>query len=99
MNSRAGAIPDRNSWLKATIVHAEAKSVAATDRQRIVPLLRPIGTNSAFASCTAKSCRAIAMQVGSEVGVTHIDAVLEHGDSWGFPNQGFLYSLAEPAFG
>jgi hypothetical protein len=90
MNSRAGAIPARNSWLKATIVHAEAKSVACDRPAADCSALRPIGTNSAFASCTAKSCRAIAMQVGSEVGLTHIDAVLEHGDSWGFPNQGFL---------
>jgi hypothetical protein len=38
MNSRARAIPDANSWLKATMVHAEAESVAATDRRQIVPL-------------------------------------------------------------
>jgi predicted RNA polymerase sigma factor len=97
MNSRARAIPDRNSWLKATIVHAEAESVAATDRRQIVPRfttesvriqpLRVVQLNRAVA---------IAMRDGPEVALTQM---LEHGDSWGFPNQGFLYSLPEAACG
>jgi predicted RNA polymerase sigma factor len=37
-------------------VHAEAESIAATDWRQIVWALRPIVTNSAFASCTAQPC-------------------------------------------
>jgi len=38
-------------------VHAEAESAAATDWRQIVALLRPVGTNSAFASRRAQSRR------------------------------------------
>ena len=38
-------------------VHAEAESVAVTDWRQIVARLQPVGTNSAFAGCTTKSCR------------------------------------------
>jgi MarR family len=41
---------------------------------------RRVGTNSAFASCSLKSSAAIAMRDGPEVGLTHIDAVLERGE-------------------
>ena len=82
MNSRARAIPDRNSWLKATIVHAEAESVAATDRRQIVPLYDQLVRIQPSQVVQLNRAVGIAMRDGPEIGMMHIDAVLKHGDSW-----------------
>jgi RNA polymerase sigma-70 factor (ECF subfamily) len=98
-NEFSGESYSQQEWLKATIVHAEAESVAATDRRQIVPLYDRLVRIQPSPVVQLNRAVAIAMRDGPEVGLTHIDAVLEHGDSWGFPNQGFLYSLPYPAFG
>jgi predicted RNA polymerase sigma factor len=70
-----------------------------TDRQQIVPLYDRSVRIQPSPVVQLHRAVAIALRDGPEAGLTHIDAVLEHSDSWGFANQGFLYSLADPVFG
>jgi RNA polymerase sigma-70 factor (ECF subfamily) len=80
MNSRARAIPNRNSWLKATIVHAEAESVARTDWRQMVALYNRLVRIQPSPVAQLNRAVAIAMRDGPEAGLAHIDAVLEHGE-------------------
>jgi predicted RNA polymerase sigma factor len=80
MNSRARAIPDRNSWLKATIVHAEAESVAMTDWRQIVALYDRLGEFSLRQLYSSIVPWQLRCAMGPEAGLTQIDAVLEHGE-------------------
>ena len=61
-------------------VHAEAESVAATDWRQIVALYGRLVRIQPSPVVQLNRAVAIAMRDGPEVGLTHIDAVLEHGE-------------------
>jgi tetratricopeptide (TPR) repeat protein len=61
-------------------VHAEAESVAATDWQQIVALYNRLLQIQPSPVVRLNRAVAIAMRDGPEAGLTHIDAVLEHGE-------------------
>jgi RNA polymerase sigma-70 factor, ECF subfamily len=61
-------------------VHAEAKSVAATDWRQIVALYNQLVRIQPSPVAHLNRAVAIAMRDGPEAGLTHIDAVLEHGE-------------------
>jgi RNA polymerase sigma-70 factor (ECF subfamily) len=61
-------------------VHAEAESVAATDWRQIVALYNQLVRIQSSPVVLLNRAVAIAMRDGPEVGLTHIDAVLEHGE-------------------
>jgi len=61
-------------------VHAEAKSSAATDWRQIVALYNQLLRIQPSPVVHLNRAVAIAMRDGPEAGLTHIDAVLEHGE-------------------
>jgi RNA polymerase sigma-70 factor (ECF subfamily) len=61
-------------------VHAEAESVAATDWRQIVALYDRLVQIQPSPVVQLNRAVAIAMRDGPEAGLTHIDAVLEHGE-------------------
>ena len=61
-------------------VHAEAESVAATDWRQIVALYNQLVRIHPSPVAHLNRAVAIAMRDGPEAGLTHIDAVLEHGE-------------------
>ncbi|HXP38923.1 MAG TPA: RNA polymerase sigma factor [Candidatus Acidoferrales bacterium] len=61
-------------------VHAEAKSVAATDWRQIVALYNRLVRVQPSPVVQLNRAVAIAMCEGPEAGLTHINAVLEHGE-------------------
>jgi RNA polymerase sigma-70 factor (ECF subfamily) len=61
-------------------VHAEAESVAATDWRQIVALYDQLARIQPSPVVQLNRAVAIAMRDGPEAGLTHIDAVLEHGE-------------------
>ena len=61
-------------------VHAEAESVAATDWRQIVALYDRLAQIQPSPVVQLNRAVAIAMRDGPEVGLAHIDAVLEHGE-------------------
>jgi RNA polymerase sigma-70 factor, ECF subfamily len=61
-------------------VHAEAESVAATDWRQIVALYDRLARIQPSPVVQLNRAVAIAMRDGPEVGLAHIDAVLEHGE-------------------
>jgi RNA polymerase sigma-70 factor (ECF subfamily) len=61
-------------------VHAEAKHAAATDWRQIVALYDQLVRMQPSPVVLLNRAVAIAMRDGPEVGLRHIDAVLEHGD-------------------
>jgi RNA polymerase sigma-70 factor (ECF subfamily) len=61
-------------------VHAEAKSVAVTDWRQIVALYDRLVRIQPSLVVQLNRAVAIAMRDGPEVGLAHIDAVLEHGE-------------------
>jgi len=61
-------------------VHAEAESVAATDWRQIVALYDRLLRIQPSPVVQLNRAVAIAMRDGPEAGLTHIDAVLEHGE-------------------
>ena len=61
-------------------VHAEAESTAATDWRQIVALYNQLVRIQPSPVVHLNRAVAIAMRDGPEVGLTHIDAVLEHGE-------------------
>ena len=61
-------------------VHAEAKSVAATDWRQIVALYDQLVQIQPSPVVHLNRAVAIAMRDGPEAGLAHIDAVLEHGE-------------------
>jgi RNA polymerase sigma-70 factor, ECF subfamily len=61
-------------------VHAEAKSVAATDWRQIVALYDQLVRIQPSPVVELNRAVAIAMRDGPEAGLAHIDAVLEHGE-------------------
>lgn len=61
-------------------VHAEAKSTAATDWRQIVALYNQLVRIQPSPVVQLNRAVAIAMRDGPEAGLTHIDAVLEHGE-------------------
>jgi RNA polymerase sigma-70 factor, ECF subfamily len=61
-------------------VHAEAESVAATDWRQIVALYDQLVRIQPSPVVQLNRAVAIAMCEGPEAGLTHIDAVLEHGE-------------------
>jgi RNA polymerase sigma-70 factor (ECF subfamily) len=61
-------------------VHAEAESVAATDWRQIVALYDRLLRIHPSPVVQLNRAVAIAMRDGPEVGLAHIDAVLEHGE-------------------
>jgi len=61
-------------------VHAEAESVAVTDWRQIVALYDRLGRIQPSPVVQLNRAVAIAMRDGPEVGLAHIDAVLEHGE-------------------
>jgi RNA polymerase sigma-70 factor (ECF subfamily) len=61
-------------------VHAEAESVAVTDWRQIVALYNRLVQIQPSPVVQLNRAVAIAMRDGPEVGLTHIDAVLEHGE-------------------
>ena len=61
-------------------VHAEAESVALTDWRQIVALYDRLIRIQPSPVVQLNRAVAIAMRDGPEVGLTHIDAVLEHGE-------------------
>ena len=61
-------------------VHAEAESVAATDWRQIVALYDQLVRIQPSPVVHLNRAVAIAMRDGPEAGLTHIDAVLEHGE-------------------
>jgi RNA polymerase sigma-70 factor (ECF subfamily) len=61
-------------------VHAEAESVAATDWRQIVALYNRLLRIQPSPVVQLNRAVAIAMRDGPEAGLTHIDAVLEHGE-------------------
>jgi RNA polymerase sigma-70 factor (ECF subfamily) len=61
-------------------VHAQAESVAATDWRRIVALYDRLAQIQPSPVVQLNRAVAIAMRDGPEAGLTHIDAVLEHGE-------------------
>jgi RNA polymerase sigma-70 factor, ECF subfamily len=61
-------------------VHAEAESVTATDWRQIVALYNQLVRIKPSPVVHLNRAVAIAMQEGPEAGLTHIDAVLQHGE-------------------
>src|SRR5215813_4737604 len=61
-------------------VHAEAESAAVTDWRQIVALYDRLAQIQPSPVVQLNRAVAIAMRDGPEVGLTHIDAVLEHGE-------------------
>jgi RNA polymerase sigma-70 factor, ECF subfamily len=61
-------------------VHAEAESTAATDWRQIVALYNQLVRIQPSPVVHLNRAVAIAMRDGAEAGLTHIDAVLEHGE-------------------
>jgi RNA polymerase sigma-70 factor (ECF subfamily) len=61
-------------------VHAEAESTAATDWRQIVALYNQLVRIQPAPVVHLNRAVAIAMRDGPEAGLTHIDAVLEHGE-------------------
>ncbi len=61
-------------------VHAEAESTAATDWRQIVALYNQLVRIQPSPVVHLNRAVAIAMRDGPEAGLTHIDAVLEHGE-------------------
>ena len=61
-------------------VHAEAESTAATDWRQIVALYNQLVRIQPSPVVQLNRAVAIAMRDGPEAGLTHIDAVLEHGE-------------------
>jgi RNA polymerase sigma-70 factor (ECF subfamily) len=61
-------------------VHAEAESTAATDWRQIVALYNQLVRIHPSPVVHLNRAVAIAMRDGPEAGLTHIDAVLEHGE-------------------
>jgi RNA polymerase sigma-70 factor (ECF subfamily) len=61
-------------------VHAEAESTAATDWRQIVALYNQLVRIHPSPVAHLNRAVAIAMRDGPEAGLTHIDAVLEHGE-------------------
>ena len=61
-------------------VHAEAESAAATDWRQIVALYNQLVRIHPSPVVHLNRAVAIAMRDGPEAGLTHIDAVLEHGE-------------------
>jgi len=61
-------------------VHAEAQSVAATDWRQIVALYNQLVQIQPSPVVELNRAVAIAMRDGPEAGLTHIDAILEHGE-------------------
>src|SRR2546430_635867 len=61
-------------------VHAEAESVAVTDWRQIVALYDRLARIQPSPVVQLNRAVAIAMRDGPEAGLTHIDAVLEHGE-------------------
>jgi RNA polymerase sigma-70 factor (ECF subfamily) len=61
-------------------VHAEAESVAGTDWRQIVALYDQLVRIQPSPVVQLNRAVAIAMRDGPEAGLTHIDAVLEHGE-------------------
>jgi RNA polymerase sigma-70 factor (ECF subfamily) len=61
-------------------VHAEAESVAVTDWRQIVALYNQLARIQPSPVVQLNRAVAIAMRDGPEAGLTHIDAVLEHGE-------------------
>ena len=61
-------------------VHAEAESAAATDWRQIVALYNQLARVQPSPVVHLNRAVAIAMRDGPEVGLTHIDAVLEQGE-------------------
>ena len=61
-------------------VHAEAESAAATDWRQIVALYNLLVQIQPSPVVHLNRAVAIAMRDGPEAGLTHIDAVLEHGE-------------------
>jgi len=61
-------------------VHAEAESAAATDWRQIVALYDQLAQMQPSPVVYLNRAVAIAMRDGPEAGLTHIDAVLEHGE-------------------
>jgi RNA polymerase sigma-70 factor (ECF subfamily) len=61
-------------------VHAEAESVAATDWRQIVALYNQLVRIQPSPVVELNRAVAIAMRDGPEVGLRHIDAVLEQGE-------------------
>src|SRR6202451_2540169 len=61
-------------------VHAEAKSTAATDWRQIIALYNQLVRIQPSPIVHLNRAVAIAMRDGPEAGLTHIDAVLEHGE-------------------
>ncbi len=61
-------------------VHAEAESVAATDWRQIVAIYDQLVRIQPSPVVYLNRAVAIAMRDGPEAGLTHIDAVLEHGE-------------------
>ncbi len=61
-------------------VHAEAESAAATDWRQIVVLYNQLVRIQPSPVVHLNRAVAIAMRDGPEAGLTHIDAVLEHGE-------------------
>jgi len=61
-------------------VHAEAESAAATDWRQIVSLYNQLVRIQPSPVVQLNRAVAIAMRDGPEIGLTHIDAVLEHGE-------------------
>ncbi|MGB9242336.1 MAG: RNA polymerase sigma factor [Candidatus Acidiferrales bacterium] len=61
-------------------VHAEAESVAATDWGQIVAIYDQLARIQPSPVVQLNRAVALAMRDGPEAGLTHIDAVLEHGE-------------------
>jgi RNA polymerase sigma-70 factor (ECF subfamily) len=61
-------------------VHAEAESIAVTDWQQIVALYNQLLRIQPAPVAELNRAVAIAMCDGPEAGLTHIDALLEHGE-------------------
>ena len=61
-------------------VHAEAESAAATDWRQIVAIYNQLARMQPSPVVHLNRAVAIAMRDGPEAGLTHIDAVLEHGE-------------------
>jgi RNA polymerase sigma-70 factor (ECF subfamily) len=61
-------------------VHAEAESVAVTDWRQIVALYNQLVRIQPSPVVLLNRAVAIAMRDGPEVGLAHVDAVLEHGE-------------------
>ena len=61
-------------------VHAEAESAAVTDWRQIVALYNRLLRMQPSPVVDLNRAVAIAMRDGPEAGLTHIDAVLEHGE-------------------